>query len=162
VPAGTELCTRGVDDLDEPAGLTAGVRGVLKGCATPGFEVAAGAPEAARGVAVVAVSAVMGVEAREGVVVKARVKVRAGVRRERQREQIMVVGFFGLEGVVVGLAWYCYADGFPLLLYAFGVGSSQVPKRPGLSEETLGDAGFGFEHVMPLCSSSISTISHAL
>jgi hypothetical protein len=66
---------------------------VLKGCATPGFEVAAGAPEAERGVAVVEVSAVMGVEAREGVVVKARERV--GVRRERrvrQRLQIMVVG----------------------------------------------------------------------
>jgi hypothetical protein len=94
VPAGTELCTRGAEDLDEdggPAGLTAGVRGVLKGCATPGLDVAAGAPEAARGVAVVAVSAVMGVDAREGVVVKAREKARVGVRRERQRVQIMFV-----------------------------------------------------------------------
>lgn len=65
---------------------------MLKGCATPGLEVAAGAPEAERGVAVVEVSAVMGVEAREGVVVK--VRERAGVRRERrvrQRLQIMVV-----------------------------------------------------------------------
>jgi hypothetical protein len=78
--------------LAEGAGFTAGVRGVLKGCATPGFEVAAGAPEAERGVAVVEVSAVMGVEAREGVVVKARERV--GVRRERwvrQRLQIIVV-----------------------------------------------------------------------
>jgi hypothetical protein len=104
VPAGTELCTRGVADLDEPAGLTAGVRGVLKGCATPGLDVAAGAPEAARGVAVVAVSAVMGIEAREGVVVKAREKARVGVRRERQRVQIMVVVFFWFgEGCGVDL-----------------------------------------------------------
>jgi hypothetical protein len=154
VPAGTELCTRGADDLDEPAGLTAGVRGVLKGCATPGFEVAAGAPEAARGVAVVAVSAVMGVEAREGVVVKAREKVRAGVRRERQRVQIMVVGFW-LGSVVVGLAWYCYAQWLSsaVCLWSWKIERFKVPKRPGLSEETLGDAGFGFEHVMPLCFS---------
>jgi hypothetical protein len=128
VPAGTELCTRGADDLDEPTGLTAGVRGVLKGCATPGFEVAAGAPEAARGVAVVAVSAVMGVEAREGVVVKAREKARVGVRRERQRVQIMVVDFLVWRGLWCGLAWYCYANCFPLLLYAFGVGSSRGSK----------------------------------
>lgn len=69
------------------------MRGVLKGCAMPGFEVAAGAPEAERGLAVVEVSAVMGVEAREGVVV--RVRAREGVvrreRRVRQRVQIMVV-----------------------------------------------------------------------
>jgi hypothetical protein len=75
----------------------AGVRGVLKGCATPGFEVAEGAPEAERGVAVVEVSAVVGVEyGREGVVVRERVKVEEeGVvrreRRVRQRVQIMVL-----------------------------------------------------------------------
>lgn len=67
--------------------------GVLKGCATPGFEVAAGAPVAARGVEVVAVSAVMGVEARDGVVVKVRARVEGVLRRERrvkQRLQIMI------------------------------------------------------------------------
>lgn len=89
MPAGTELCTFGAEALAEGAGAAAGVRGVLKGCATPGFDVAAGAPVAERGVAVVEVSAVMGVESREGVVVKAR--ARAGVRRERQRVQSMVV-----------------------------------------------------------------------
>ena len=69
------------------------MRGVLKGCATPGLEVAAGAPEADRGVAVVEVSAVIGVERREGVVVKARARARAGVvRRERQRVQSMACG----------------------------------------------------------------------
>jgi hypothetical protein len=88
VPAGTELCTFGAEAL---TGAAAGVRGVLKGCATPGFEVAAGAPVEERGVAVVEVSAVMGVERRERVVVKAR--ARAGVvRRERQRVQSMVCG----------------------------------------------------------------------
>ena len=51
---------------------------MLKGCATPGFDVAAGAPEAERGVAVVEVSAVMGVERRERVVVKARVAYAVG------------------------------------------------------------------------------------
>jgi hypothetical protein len=67
------------------------VRGVLKGCATPGFDVAAGAPVAERGVAVVEVSAVMGVERRERVVVKARTLAREGVvRRERQRVQSIV------------------------------------------------------------------------
>jgi len=40
----------------------AGVRGVLKGWATPGLEVAEGAPEEERGVAVVEVSDVVGVE----------------------------------------------------------------------------------------------------
>ena len=78
---------------------------MLKGCATPGFDVAAGAPEAERGVAVVEVSAVMGVESRGGVVV--RVRAREGVvrreRRVRQRVQIMVVWF-----VVVG-CWWCMA-----------------------------------------------------
>jgi hypothetical protein len=78
----------------------AGVRGVLKGCATPGLEVAEGAPEAERGVAVVEVSLVVGVEyGREGVVVRERVKVEEGVvrreRRVRQRVQIMVVVSFG-------------------------------------------------------------------
>jgi hypothetical protein len=117
-----------VADLDEPAGLTAGVRGVLKGCATPGLDVAAGAPEAARGVAVVAVSAVMGIEAREGVVVKAREKARVGVRRERQRVQIMVVVFVLFwRGLWCGLAMpmallYQYS------MYAFGVGSSRGSK----------------------------------
>lgn len=43
-------------------GVGAGVRGVLKGCATPGLEVAAGAPEAERGDVVVEVSEVVGVE----------------------------------------------------------------------------------------------------
>lgn len=38
------------------------MRGVLKGCATPGLEVAAGAPEAERGDVVVEVSEVVGVE----------------------------------------------------------------------------------------------------
>jgi hypothetical protein len=68
------------------------VRGVLKGCATPGFDVAAGAPVAERGVAVVEVSAVMGVERRERDVVKARAALaREGVvRRERQRVQSIV------------------------------------------------------------------------
>lgn len=42
--------------------MGAGVRGVLKGCATPGLEVAAGAPEAERGDVVVEVSEVVGVE----------------------------------------------------------------------------------------------------
>lgn len=64
MPAGTELWTRGaaafVGLLRIAAG--AGVRGVLKGCATPGLEVAEGAPEAERGVAVVEVSEVVGVE----------------------------------------------------------------------------------------------------
>lgn len=71
------------------------MRGVLKGWATPGFDVAAGAPEAERGVAVVEVSAVMGVERREREVVKARAALaREGVgRRERQRVQSMVVDF---------------------------------------------------------------------
>ena len=40
----------------------AGVRGVLNGWATPGLEVAEGAPEEERGVAVVEVSDVVGVE----------------------------------------------------------------------------------------------------
>lgn len=40
----------------------AGVEGELKGCATPGLEVAAGAPEAERGAVVVEVSLVVGVE----------------------------------------------------------------------------------------------------
>lgn len=40
----------------------AGVRGVLKGWATAGLEVAEGLPEAERGVAVVEVSVVVGVE----------------------------------------------------------------------------------------------------
>ena len=99
MPAGTELWTLGAEAFVGPfaaarAEGAAGVRGVLKGCATPGLEVAAGAPEAERGVAVVEVSAVIGVERREGVVVKAR--ARAGVvRRERQRVQSMVYEVVG-------------------------------------------------------------------
>jgi hypothetical protein len=98
------------------------VRGVLKGCAIPGFDVAEGAPEAARGVAVVAVSAVMGVEVREGVVVKARVRVRVSVRRERQRVQIMVVVVFCVckvwrwRGVVLRCQWLSFVCCMPLEL----------------------------------------------
>jgi hypothetical protein len=88
------------------------VRGVLKGCAIPGFDVAEGAPEAARGVAVVAVSAVMGVEVREGVVVKDRERARVGVRRERQRVQIMVVVVWVCVEFGGGEAWSCGANGF--------------------------------------------------
>jgi len=64
VPAGTELWILGAEVVGlllvvfEPAG----VRGVLKGCATAGLEVAEGLPEAERGVAVVEVSVVVGVE----------------------------------------------------------------------------------------------------
>lgn len=83
------------------------MRGVLKGCATPGLEVAEGAPEAERGVAVVEVSLVVGVEyGREGVMVRERVKVEEGVvrreRRVRQRVQIMVVVSFGRCWACVG------------------------------------------------------------
>lgn len=84
---------------------------MLKGCATPGFEVAAGAPEAARGVAVVEVSAVMGVEAREGVVLRVRARLVVGWSREarvRQRVQIMVV----VVSCCVVLAWRCNANGY--------------------------------------------------
>lgn len=114
MPAGTELCTFGAEALAEGAGAAAGVRGVLKGCATPGFEVAAGAPEGERGVAVVEVSAVMGVERREGVVVKARAK--AGVRRERQRVQIMVVDLL----VVCCCVYVCMAGANGLLACSYG------------------------------------------
>jgi hypothetical protein len=74
----------------------AGVRGALKGCATPGLEVAEGAPEDERGAVVVEVSEVVGVEYwRDGVVVREReASVEVGARRERrvrQRVQIMVV-----------------------------------------------------------------------
>lgn len=70
----------------------------LKGWATPGLEVAAGAPVLLRGVAVVLVSVVVGVERRAGVVVRVRavgwvVRRVVGVRRERrvrQRLQIML------------------------------------------------------------------------
>jgi hypothetical protein len=85
------------------------VRGVLKGCATPGLEVAEGAPEAERGAAVVEVSAVIGVEyERDGVVVgeRAMVVVEGVARRERrvrQRVQIMVVVWSGREFGVRGL-----------------------------------------------------------
>lgn len=87
-------------------GFAAGVRGVLKGCATPGLEVAAGAPDSERGVAVVVVSAVTGVDAREEVVAKERAleaRARAGVRREsveRQRLQIIVTVCCGSCGSV--------------------------------------------------------------
>jgi hypothetical protein len=96
----------------------AGVRGVLKGCATPGLEVAEGAPEDERGVAVVEVSEVVGVEyGREGVMVRERVKVEEGVvrreRRVRQRVQIMVVvvccvgrGFLGCDRPMDFGNWY--------------------------------------------------------
>ena len=114
MPAGTELCTFGAEALAEGAGAAAGVRGVLKGCATPGFEVAAGAPEGERGVAVVEVSVVMGVERREGVVVKARAK--AGVRRERQRVQIMVVDLL----VVCCCVYVCMAGANGLLACSYG------------------------------------------
>lgn len=78
------------------AGLAAGVSGLLKGCATPGLDVAAGAPVAERGVEVVVVSVVTGVERVVGVVVKVRVALGmvVGVRSERrvrQRVQIIVV-----------------------------------------------------------------------
>lgn len=113
------------------------MRGVLKGCATPGFDVAAGAPVAERGVAVVDVSAVMGVEAREGVVVKAR--ARAGVRRERQRVQSMVVWLFWCIGCGVVVPMACL---LALLLWKFAM--LKVPKRKGwCSEETFGDVGWG-------------------
>ena len=81
MPAGTELCTLGAEALAEGADAAA---------------------EGERGVAVVKVSAVVGVERREGAVVKAR--ARAGVRRERQRVQIMVVGSLVR---VVGVCTYC-------------------------------------------------------
>jgi hypothetical protein len=147
VPAGTELCTLGAALF---AGAAAGVRGVLKGCATPGFDVAAGAPEGERGVAVVEVSAVMGVERRRGVVVKAR--ARAGVRRERQRVQIMVVRF----GVVVSCWCVCVcmagANGFAcLLLWKFAI--LKVPKRKGARRRAFGDRdGMGSRHVMRFTS----------
>lgn len=139
MPAGTELCTLGAEALAEGAGAAAGVRGVLKGCATPGFDVAAGAPEALRGVAVVEVSAVMGVEAREGVVVNAR--ARAGVRRERQRVQSMVVLVCWCADVC------CRCIAVPMAgLVACSYGKFamlKVPKRKGaLSEETVGDVGW--------------------
>jgi hypothetical protein len=97
-------------------GFAAGVRGELKGCATPGLEVAAGAPESLRGTEVVAVEVVMGVDAREGVVVRVRwavvivvvLAVRAGTRRERQRVQIMV---FGERGLVVVVVWCVGPEG---------------------------------------------------
>ena len=95
------------------------MRGVLKGCATPGFDVAAGAPEGERGVAVVEVSAVMGVERRRGVVVKAR--AREGARRERQRVQIMVVGVLLLLLLLV----YVYVWRVPMALRACSFGSSR-------------------------------------
>ena len=65
MPAGHELWTRGAAALEPVVGVVlepAGVRGVLKGWATPGLEVAEGAPEGERGVAVVEVSEVVGVE----------------------------------------------------------------------------------------------------
>jgi hypothetical protein len=133
--------------LAEGAGFTAGVRGVLKGCATPGFEVAAGAPEAERGVAVVELSAVMGVEAREGVVVKARARV--GVRRERQvrqRLQIIVVCVYSCfvviqSGVATSMA--------RLLLWKLAM--LKVPKRKGSRRRRSEELS---EHVMPLTSTA--------
>lgn len=114
MPAGTELTTRGAEAAALPIGFEPGVSGVLKGCATPGLEVAAGAPVAARGVAVVAVSAVMGVEARDCVVVKVRAKVE-GARRERrvrQRLQIMVAVLYGTVcwPGVFWWNWPCFLD----------------------------------------------------
>jgi len=111
------------------------VSGVLKGCATPGFDVAAGAPVGERGVAVVEVSAVMGVERREGVVVKAR--ARAGVRRERQRVQIMVVRF----GVCCEVCWVgCSgANGW---LAPMEVRDVESPKAEGRSEESVRRPGW--------------------
>ena len=131
MPAGTELCTFGAEALAEGAGAAAGVRGVLKGCATPGFEVAAGAPEGERGVAVVEVSVVMGVERREGVVVKARAK--AGVRRERQRVQIMVVDLL----VVCCGCMYVWRVPMACLLAPMEVRDVESPKAEGRSEESV-------------------------
>ena len=145
VPAGTELCTFGAEALAEGAGAAAGVRGVLKGCATPGFDVAAGAPEGERGVAVVEVSAVMGAERREGVVVKAR--AREGARRERQRVQIMIVDFGWCVVVVCmygGCQWLAC-----LLLWKFAM--LKVPKRKGARRRAFGD-GMVSGHVMLLTS----------
>ena len=98
----------------------AGVRGVLKGCATPGLEVAEGAPEDERGAVVVEVSEVVGVEYwRDGVVVRereARVVV-GGARRERrvrQRVQIMVVVCCvgrGFGGCGFAIAQWTLGDG---------------------------------------------------
>lgn len=75
-----------------PAGFAAGVKGLLKGCATPACDVAAGAPVGERGVVVVVVEDVTGVLDREEVVVseRAAARERVGVRRERQRVQIML------------------------------------------------------------------------
>lgn len=148
MPAGTELWTFGAALFAAGAGAAAGVRGVLKGCATPGFDVAAGAPEGERGVAVVEVSAVMGVERREGVVVKAR--ARAGGRRERQRVQIMVVG-------VLLLLVYVYVWRVPMALRACLLAPLEVramlkvPKRKGARRRAFGD-GMVSGHVMLLTS----------
>ena len=119
---------------------------MLKGCATPGFDVAAGAPEAERGVAVVEVSAVMGVEDREGVVLKVRAKEGA-VRRERrvrQRVQIMVV--------VMWLCGCCVdggANGLPWLL-AREVRDVESPKAEARARRRRSGRVVG--HVMKLTS----------
>ena len=141
------------------AGAAAGVRGVLKGCATPGFDVAAGAPVGERGVAVVEVSAVMGVERREGVVVKAR--ARAGVRRERQRVQIMVVVdcWCGCEVCWVECSganqWLCLLA--CLLLWKFAM--LKVPKRKGARRRGFGDVVWARDGLISLRNRLYTTIS---